>query len=572
MKRRASELGLGSAVARRVFLLFLASALVPVGVLGVFAWLRSSQELERAAREQLRTDSKREGMALLSRILVAEGLLAAAADGELPSPRASSVHGRPFASVARMPANGAPGGAPNARERELLLRGGALIRTAAPGRVHLIQQPAQADPLVVAEFAREYLWTFEGGDGSEGMIVVDEAGAVLFSSLAPSETSAVLAARDAPNERSAQLVEPWLLFIGAQFAPARWQVLRSERREVALAPLAHFRVVFAWSALLALFVVGALSSIQIRQTLGPLQRLSDAAQRLGDGDLAARAGVVARNEFGALARTFDRMAARIQRSVRSLESASELGRALGGESDRAKLIALLLRALIEAGNARGAAFLSLAADGELVVESRAGAWEGISPRVAEALRTQLVVQHEGASAEIVLPVRDHHARVIALLQVCGPCGDGGEGLPRFREAEVAVLQSLATQASTALANRALVHEFRALFEGLIELTIAALDAKSAYTAGHCRRVPILAEMLTDAVCATREGVFAGFSFTPEQRYELHIAALLHDFGKIVTPVHVMDKSTKLETIHDRIELVATRYAVLEREAEVAWLR
>jgi hypothetical protein len=34
----------------------------------------------------------------------------------------------------------------------------------------------------------------------------------------------------------------------------------------------------------------------------------------------------------------------------------------------------------------------------------------------------------------------------------------------------------------------------------------------------------------------------------------------------------MDKSTKLETIHDRIELVAVRYAVLQRDAQIAWLR
>jgi hypothetical protein len=79
-------------------------------------------------------------------------------------------------------------------------------------------------------------------------------------------------------------------------------------------------------------------------------------------------------------------------------------------------------------------------------------------------------------------------------------------------------------------------------------------------------------MLADAVCRTREGAFARFQFSPAERYELRIAGLLHDFGKVVTPVHVMDKSTKLETIHDRIELVAVRYAVLQREAEIAWLR
>ena len=39
------------------------------------------------------------------------------------------------------------------------------------------------------------------------------------------------------------------------------------------------------------------------------------------------------------------------------------------------------------------------------------------------------------------------------------------------------------------------------------------------------------------------------------RYELKIAGLLHDCGKVTTPVHVVDKATKLQTIFDRIGLV-----------------
>ena len=60
--------------------------------------------------------------------------------------------------------------------------------------------------------------------------------------------------------------------------------------------------------------------------------------------------------------------------------------------------------------------------------------------------------------------------------------------------------------------------------------------------------------------------------TDKDRYELKIAGLLHDCGKITTPVHVVDKATKLQTIYDRIELVDTRFEALKREAEIAMLR
>ncbi len=47
---------------------------------------------------------------------------------------------------------------------------------------------------------------------------------------------------------------------------------------------------------------------------------------------------------------------------------------------------------------------------------------------------------------------------------------------------------------------------------------------------------------------------------------------MHDCGKVTTPVHVVDKATKLQTIHDRIDLIDTRFEVIRRDAEIALLR
>ena len=58
----------------------------------------------------------------------------------------------------------------------------------------------------------------------------------------------------------------------------------------------------------------------------------------------------------------------------------------------------------------------------------------------------------------------------------------------------------------------------------------------------------------------------------KDRYELKIAGLLHDCGKVTTPVHVVDKSTKLETIYDRIHLLDTRFEVVRRDFELEMLK
>jgi hypothetical protein len=79
-------------------------------------------------------------------------------------------------------------------------------------------------------------------------------------------------------------------------------------------------------------------------------------------------------------------------------------------------------------------------------------------------------------------------------------------------------------------------------------------------------------MLATAADGTTDGPLGEFRMDERDRYELKIAGLLHDCGKVTTPVHVVDKATKLQTIFDRIHLIDTRFEVLKRDAEIHALR
>jgi hypothetical protein len=79
-------------------------------------------------------------------------------------------------------------------------------------------------------------------------------------------------------------------------------------------------------------------------------------------------------------------------------------------------------------------------------------------------------------------------------------------------------------------------------------------------------------MLAEAAHRTEQGPLKGFRINDKDRYELETAAWLHDCGKVVTPEYVMDKATKLETIHDRIHELETRFELLRRDAEIEYLR
>lgn len=172
---------------------------------------------------------------------------------------------------------------------------------------------------------------------------------------------------------------------------------------------------------------------------------------------------------------------------------------------------------------------------------------------------------------LTVPMKDHYEEVIGVLQLINAEGPDGQ-VRAFTDADQQLVESLASQAAIALNNRQLIEQMAELFESLIRLINSALDEKSPYTGGHCERVPALTMLLADAAVRTGVGPLAGFTLSDDDRYELKIAGLLHDCGKITTPVHVVDKATKLETLFDRIHLVDTRIEVLIRDAEIALLK
>jgi HD-GYP domain-containing protein (c-di-GMP phosphodiesterase class II) len=157
--------------------------------------------------------------------------------------------------------------------------------------------------------------------------------------------------------------------------------------------------------------------------------------------------------------------------------------------------------------------------------------------------------------------------ILGLIQI-----DTCTGHYLFSADDLQMLTGISAQVAIALKNVQHVDDFKRLFESLIDLIVTAIDEKSRYTAGHCRRVPILTMLLAEAVCKQQEGPLKDFTLSAEELYELQVAALLHDCGKLSTPVYVVDKATKLETIFDRIHLIDTRIEILQRDAEIAVLR
>jgi len=173
---------------------------------------------------------------------------------------------------------------------------------------------------------------------------------------------------------------------------------------------------------------------------------------------------------------------------------------------------------------------------------------------------------------LTVPMSNHENEIIGVLQLINAKDVETGEIRTFSELDQQVVESLASQAAVTLTNRQLIDAQKKLFDSFIELIASAIDEKSPYTAGHCRRVPVLTDMIAEATCNITYGPHKDLSMSDEDKYELNVAGWLHDCGKITTPEAVVDKGTKLETIVDRIEMIDTRFEILKRDAEIAALK
>ncbi|KIM11320.1 MAG: hypothetical protein KU37_06700 [Sulfuricurvum sp. PC08-66] len=172
---------------------------------------------------------------------------------------------------------------------------------------------------------------------------------------------------------------------------------------------------------------------------------------------------------------------------------------------------------------------------------------------------------------LVIPMKNYENEVIGVCQLIN-CIDPitRETVPFSAEFEASAL-SLASQAAVAITNVQLINDLRELLEAFIKSIASAIDAKSPYTGGHVRKVAEIAMLLANEISECDEGPYRDIHYTYDELNQIRIAALMHDVGKITTPEYIMDKSTKLETIYDRIETVKTRFELLKRDKKIALL-
>lgn len=318
-------------VARRLYALFLGISMVPMLLLGAYAYFQVTSQLVDASLERVREDTKSVGMEMLGHLnALSEELRQAAlldslghpVSGETESRFASFVAG-PLASLDLSP-----------RQHEHISRGSVALLPRPDEVFDLVMLAPDGAALFWGALKPGALWP----ETVRGITycIHDLRGARLHCSpesesipdpfpIAPDGHSgtATIKVRGAPY-----LVAHWQVPLEPMFAHEAVTVVGFYPRHAALAAVAHFQRVFP--ALLALTLVLAiwLAMRQIRRQLRPLDALVEASTRVGDGDFDARVSRIQTDEFGDLANAFNAMASSLQRKFSLLELLATLDRAI----------------------------------------------------------------------------------------------------------------------------------------------------------------------------------------------------------------------------------------------------
>jgi putative nucleotidyltransferase with HDIG domain len=581
---------LRSKVARRIFLLFVLCALLPIGALAILSFSQVTKQLDQDSRVRLRQATKATGMAIFERLLLLEGQMKLVRPSAVAGSGATVQNlskgfpedlGRRFKGLAILADAGRQislyGQIQNlpeltASQKDHLRSGKTLLSTrSSPNLPSRIFMSLALDPqdlgrgILIGELNTTYLWDIDEENARLPMTelcVLDRSNTVLFCSMDASASFFEQVARKVAGSAVGQfewtgaegeyLASYWSLFLQPKFYEPKWTVVLSESKADVLLPMADFKKTFPLVILLSLWVVLLLSISQIRRSLEPLEKLREGTERVAKRDFDSRVAVTSGDEFEELATSFNSMANQLGRQFHALSVMGEIDRAILALVDTRKIVDTVLTRIRDVFPCDCVSVIVREAGAASVARAyvRDGGAGGVNQEEDIQLLQDEMQRHQenpdslvvtgdelphylaplgrrGIRSALVLPVFLKE-RVAAIIAL-------GHRTPyTYSQEDVLQVRRLANQVGVALSNAHLIEELGNLNWGTLTALARSIDAKSAWTAGHSERVTDL---------ALRIGWVLGLS--QKELDVMHRGGLLHDIGKIGVPPEILDKAGRL---------------------------
>lgn len=169
---------------------------------------------------------------------------------------------------------------------------------------------------------------------------------------------------------------------------------------------------------------------------------------------------------------------------------------------------------------------------------------------------------------MAIPMTNPKGELIGVLQLINALNAKGEIIP-FDSRKRLILQALASQAAVSLSNTLYLDEIRRQIFSFVSALSTAIDERTPYNGAHTRKVAIYAAILADYINTLYWEGKEDEYFDQERKDQLYLAATLHDIGKMIVPLEVMNKATRLE---GKLEALRARFQLIEAYMEIDQLK
>ena len=334
-------------VARRLFLLFILSAFLPLALIAALSLGEVRNLLLKQGEQRLAATAKAYGMTLYERLLVASDVAISTAERTTRDAAHDELAHRTFLSIALLEGAGgvvplidrlaAPAIGDEARARLAVRKPVIFIRPGAGGaRVFLaVARPGAArGDIVIGEVNPAYLWGSpdEMPAFTDFCVIEDRSQATLHCTqpLSAEAQRTMLRSRShlgaARWERDGEAYRgvAWAQFMRAGFGTPDWVVIASQPESYQVERARKFGQLYVPVVMLALLLVAWLTMRQASHIVKPLDVLARRARGMAQNDFKSRVEMDPReDEFGELATAFDSMSQKLGRQFASLKALSE---------------------------------------------------------------------------------------------------------------------------------------------------------------------------------------------------------------------------------------------------------
>ena len=170
---------------------------------------------------------------------------------------------------------------------------------------------------------------------------------------------------------------------------------------------------------------------------------------------------------------------------------------------------------------------------------------------------------------LVVPMKNRSGEQIGVLQLIN-AKDAEEKIVGFAKDLVPIVESLASEAAIAIQNARYVDEIRGLFQSFVQVMSSAVDERTPYNLTHTTHMAEYGGRFVDYINKRCRECGQTEVFDTAHKEEILMSIWLHDIGKLVTPLGVMNKDSRLRP--DQATAIGHRMEKVELWTEIRALK